>query len=91
LGSGWRAIQASIFASRSGGIRTPQNRGIPGRARNDEIRQNAVAPVRRAEARLKALALKIDLTVDHEVAELTGGEACVAALKRDAARLCLRA
>ncbi len=39
---------------------------------------------------LPALALKIDLTVDHEVAELTGGGACLAALKRDARRLCLR-
>jgi hypothetical protein len=36
---------------------------------------------------LPALALKIDLTVDHEVAELTGGDACLAALKRDGRRL----
>lgn len=38
-----------------------------------------------------ALSTKIHLAVDHEVAELTGGEACLAALKRDASRLCSRA
>ena len=36
---------------------------------------------------LPALALKIDLTIDHEVGELTGGERCMAALKPDARRL----
>jgi hypothetical protein len=36
---------------------------------------------------LPALSTKIDLAVDHEVAELTGGEACLAALARDARRL----
>jgi hypothetical protein len=36
---------------------------------------------------LQALSLKIDLAVDHEVAELTGAEACMAALKRDTRRL----
>jgi hypothetical protein len=36
---------------------------------------------------LAALAIKIDLVVDHEVVTLTGGEACLAALKRDARRL----
>ncbi len=40
---------------------------------------------------LPALALKIDLTIDHEVAELTGGDACLAALRRDARGLCLSA
>lgn len=42
---------------------------------------------------LPALSLKIDLAVDHEVHEvheLTGGEACLAALKRDARRLAFR-
>ena len=39
---------------------------------------------------LPALSLKIDLAVDHEIAELTGGEACMAALKRDARRLARR-
>jgi hypothetical protein len=37
---------------------------------------------------LAALAVKIELIVDHEVATLTGGEACLAALRRDARRLC---
>jgi hypothetical protein len=37
-----------------------------------------------------ALAMKIVLAVDHEVATLTGGEACMAALKRDALRLAAR-
>jgi hypothetical protein len=37
---------------------------------------------------LPALALKIALAVDQDVATLSGGEACLAALKRDAARLC---
>ncbi len=36
---------------------------------------------------LPALGLKIDLAVDHEVAELIGGHACLAALARDARRL----
>ena len=36
---------------------------------------------------LPALAIKIDLTIDHEVAELTGGHACLIALKQDARRL----
>jgi hypothetical protein len=40
---------------------------------------------------LPALSLKIDLAVDHEIAELTGGEACLARLKRDAHRLAFRA
>jgi hypothetical protein len=36
---------------------------------------------------LAALSAKIDLAVDHELATLTGGEVCMAALKRDARRL----
>jgi hypothetical protein len=36
---------------------------------------------------LRALSLKIDLAVDQAAWELTGGEACMAALKRDARRL----
>ncbi|HEY0314348.1 MAG TPA: hypothetical protein VGC56_17880 [Allosphingosinicella sp.] len=38
---------------------------------------------------LPALATKIVLAVDHEVATLTGGEACMATLKGDALRLTL--
>ncbi|HYJ30143.1 MAG TPA: hypothetical protein VEW25_07375 [Allosphingosinicella sp.] len=34
-----------------------------------------------------AFSVKLDLAVDHEVATLAGGEACMAALKRDARRL----
>jgi len=34
-----------------------------------------------------AFSVKLDLAVDHEIAALTGGEACMAALKRDARRL----
>jgi hypothetical protein len=36
---------------------------------------------------LAALALKIELAIDEEVGSLTGGEACLAALKRDVRRL----
>lgn len=36
---------------------------------------------------LRAFSVKLDLAVDHEVATLTGGELCMAALKRDARRL----
>lgn len=36
---------------------------------------------------IPALATKIALAVDHEVGTLDGGEACLAALKRDARRL----
>ena len=39
---------------------------------------------------LPALSLKIDLAVDHEIAELTGGDRCLAALKQDARRLAAR-
>jgi hypothetical protein len=37
---------------------------------------------------LPALARKIALAVDHDVGSLSGGEACLATLKRDAQRLC---
>jgi hypothetical protein len=36
---------------------------------------------------LRALALKIELAIDHEVGSLTVGEICLAALKRDVRRL----
>lgn len=36
---------------------------------------------------LRSLSLKVDLTVDEEVATLTGGATCLAALKADARRL----
>jgi hypothetical protein len=36
---------------------------------------------------LAALALKIELAIDQEVGTLTGGEACLAAVKRDVRRL----
>jgi hypothetical protein len=36
---------------------------------------------------LEALALKIELALDEEVGTLTGGELCLAALKRDVRRL----
>ena len=36
---------------------------------------------------LAALALKIELAIDEEVGTLTGGELCLAALKRDVRRL----
>ena len=39
---------------------------------------------------LPALALKIELAIDQVAWESTGGEACMAALKRDARRLALR-
>ena len=36
---------------------------------------------------LSALALKIELAIDEEVGTLTGGELCLAAVKRDVRRL----
>jgi hypothetical protein len=36
---------------------------------------------------LPALALKIELAIDQEVGTLTGGEVCLAMLKRDVRRL----
>ena len=36
---------------------------------------------------LAALAVKIELAIDEEVGTLTGGELCLAALKRDVRRL----
>jgi hypothetical protein len=36
---------------------------------------------------LAALALKIELAIDEEVGSLTGGELCLAAVKRDVRRL----
>ncbi|MEA3045266.1 MAG: hypothetical protein QOH47_3104 [Sphingomonadales bacterium] len=37
---------------------------------------------------LPALAVKIELAIDHEVATLNGGEACLETVRRDALRLC---
>jgi len=37
-----------------------------------------------------AFSAKLSLAIEQEIWELTGGEACLAALKRDATRLCLR-
>ncbi len=37
---------------------------------------------------LAALADKIELGIDQEIATLTGGESCLASLKRDTRRLC---
>jgi hypothetical protein len=37
-----------------------------------------------------ALALKIELAIDEEVGTLTGGEICLAVLKRDVRRLMRR-
>jgi hypothetical protein len=45
------------------------------------------ALVRAPAPDLLAFSAKLDLAVDHEVASLTGGEGCMAALKRDARRL----
>jgi hypothetical protein len=36
---------------------------------------------------VQALAMKIQLAVNHEAGSLTGGESCLAALKADARRL----
>jgi hypothetical protein len=36
---------------------------------------------------LAAVALKIELAIDHDVGSLNGGELCLAALKRDVRRL----
>lgn len=101
-----------------------QDRGIPGRARNDEKWRSALARFRNAEAALAtvqgaddivfdrvlgrfnhalrrlirapapnpaAFSAKLALAIDQEIWELTGGEACLAALKRDAQRLYRRA
>jgi hypothetical protein len=46
------------------------------------------ALIRRPAPDLPALALKIELTVDHQAWELTGAETALAALKADARRLC---
>ena len=51
---------------------------------NDALRRLMRTPA----PNLPALAAKIALAVDHDVATLTGGEACMAALKRDGERLC---
>lgn len=52
--------------------------------------EHSVALLRLMKVRapdLPALALKIELAIDEEVGTLTGGEACLAALKRDVRRL----
>lgn len=51
---------------------------------------HTAALVRLMKARapdLEALALKIELAIDEEVGSLSGGEACLAAVKRDVRRL----
>jgi hypothetical protein len=48
----------------------------------------AVRRVMRARAPdLRALALKIELAIDEEVGTLTGGELCLAMIRRDVRRL----
>lgn len=51
---------------------------------NDALRRLMHTPA----PNLPALAAKIALAVDHDVATLSGGERCMAALKRDSKRLC---
>jgi len=60
--------------------------------REMDERLDALGPAMRRLMRtpapdLKALAKKIELMVDHDMGSDTGGEACLAALKRDARRL----
>jgi hypothetical protein len=54
----------------------------------DSVREAALKRLLRTSAPdLPALALKIELAVDEEVATLAGGERCLAALKADGWRL----
>ena len=60
--------------------------------RSGELESARLAAVRRLlrapAPDLPALALKIALAVDEEIAFFSGGEACLAAVKADALRLC---
>jgi len=66
----------------------------PDQDRYDTLLDTFTATLRRLlrtpAPNLPALSLKIDLAVDQAAWELTRGEACLAALKRDARRLALR-
>ena len=65
-------------------------RGVPDEVFNDLecLRIDALRRLLRVPAPdLRSLSLKVELTVDEEVATLTGGQACLAALKADARRL----
>jgi hypothetical protein len=56
----------------------------------DRLGDHTVALLRLMKVRapdLPALALKIEFAIDQEVGTLTGGELCLAALKRDVRRL----
>lgn len=56
-------------------------------ALSDEMYDSLRRLLKSAAPDLAAVALKLDLVVEHEVGTLTGGEACMAALGRDARRL----
>src|SRR5688500_2876574 len=60
---------------------------------DDRLGEHTAALLRLMRVRapdLSALALKIELAIDHEVGTLTGGELCLAILKRDVRRLMRR-
>ncbi|HZG07802.1 MAG TPA: hypothetical protein VEZ70_02350 [Allosphingosinicella sp.] len=53
--------------------------------------ERALRRVMRAPAPdLAALGTKVVLAVDHDVASLAGGEACLGAMREDALRLCIK-
>ncbi len=56
----------------------------------DRLGEHSAALLRLMKVRspdLAALAVKIELAIDQEVGSLTGGEVCLAILKRDVRRL----
>lgn len=94
----WRQALARLEAAEAE-IRAVARQTAGGTAEEEEALQevydarldeHSAALVRLMKVRapdLRALALKIELAIDEEVGTLTGGELCLAAVKRDVRRL----
>ena len=82
-------MAAAVF--HAGSSCAAERRHCPGQDHYDRRLDRFSAPLRSLLRTpvpdLPALVVKLDLAIDQDVATLTGGEACMAALKRDARRL----
>jgi len=98
LGEEWRRALARLEAAEAE-VRAVERATAGGTAAEEEalepvdmarLGEHKAALLRLMKVRapdLPALAVKIELAIDEEVGTLTGGELCLAALKRDVRRL----
>ncbi len=85
--SRFRAVEAVERATAGG---TAEEEEALQEVYDDRLGEHSAALVRLMKVRapdLAALAVKIELAIDEEVGSLAGGEACLAAVKRDVRRL----